>query len=187
MAAPSFRKVPLQRVYPRPPGPGSAAAAIVIAAAVAGCGGGKVSQLAPTRLVEGPGFSFRAPADWKVTASPRVAAAAQGEALVSVTVFPLLRPYRPALWQGARRELDGVAAKLAARQGGRVEEADSVRLAGLPGRRYEIRYLRQGERFRQRVIFLLRGRRELQLLCRWREDEGEPPACALLAESFRLR
>jgi len=174
-------------VYPQPPRPGRIAlAALAGALILGGCAGGGGEKRSEIQVVRGPGFRFSAPADWRVTVGRRQAAAERGaEALVSVTVFPLLRPYRPALWKRARGELDGVAGKLAAGLSGRVDSAGTVEIAGLPGRRYEISYAREGARLRQRIAFLLRGRTEYQLLCRWRQADGEPPACRLLAESFR--
>lgn len=179
--------VPQDRVYSQPPRPGRiAAAALAGALLLAGCGGG--AKPAQVQAVRGPGFSFSAPPDWQVTVTRRQAAVRQGpDGLVSVTVFPLLRPYRPALWRRVRDELDGVAEKLAASLRGRLQNAATVKIAGLPGRRYEISYAREGTRLRQRITFLLRGRTEYQLLCRFREAAGEPQACRLLAESFKPR
>lgn len=177
-------------MYPRLPRPGriAAAAAALLAALAAGCGGGGegAREEPPPTLVRGPGFRFLAPAGWKTSVSRRGAAAREdGEALVSVTVFPLLRPYRPALWKAVRGELDRVADRLAARLAGRVQARATVQVAGLPGRRYDLSYPGEGGRLRQRIVFLLRGRSEYQLLCRWREGAGRPAACDLLAESFR--
>ncbi len=174
-------------MYPRPPCPGriAAAAAALLAALAAGCGGGGGREEPPPTLVRGPGFRFLAPAGWETAIGRRRATARTGEALVSVTVFPLLRPYRPELWPAVRAELDRVADRLAARLAGRVEARATVEVAGLPGRQYEISYARDGRRLRQRIAFLLRRRTEYQLLCRWQEAAGPPAACDLLADSFR--
>ena len=106
---------------------------------------------------------------------------------MSVTTFPLVKPFRPRLWPQVARELDRLADRLSRQLGGMVEASGTVRIAGLPGRRYDISYSRGDARLRQRIVFLLRRRTEYQLLCRWRQDEAEPAACRLLVESFRLR
>ena len=105
---------------------------------------------------------------------------------MSVTVFRLLRPYRPALWPGVMGELDSVAKKLAGNLGGRVESSRTVRVGGLRARQYQIAYRSGGEAVVQRIAFALRARKEYQLLCRWQASEGVPAACPLLFETFRL-
>ena len=66
--------------------------------------------------------------------------------------------------------------------GGRVTTRDAARVAGHDARSYRIVY---GKRVDE-ITFVLDGRREYELLCRWRASEGEPGACVLLASSFRL-
>lgn len=138
--------------------------------------------------MRGPGFSFRAPRGWEPVRTPRSASAAPTEQdaaeLVSATVFPLAKRFRASLWPKVVGELDGVAADLASSLGGQVDGSETVRIAGLPGRRYEISYSRDGSDLRQRIAFLLRRRTEYQLLCRWRRSDGEPVACRLLEDSF---
>ena len=104
--------------------------------------------------------------------------------LVSVTVFNLVRPYRAALWSRAAGELDGVARTLAAGLSGHVDAARTVSVAGARARQYDLSYERNGAALRQRITFVLRGRREYQLLCRWAAASGEPAACRLLLASF---
>ncbi|MER3603378.1 MAG: hypothetical protein C4298_06205 [Thermus sp.] len=87
---------------------------------------------------------------------------------MSVTTFPLVKPFRPRLWPQVARELDRLADRLSRQLGGMVEASGTVRIAGLPGRRYDISYSRGDARLRQRIVFLLRRRTEYQLLCRWR-------------------
>jgi hypothetical protein len=87
-------------------------------------------------------------------------------------------------------ELDGVASRLAerlapdaARSPGRTQV-----IAGRRARVYDIVYTREGARRLERVAFVLNGRREYQLLCRWDSDDPEEgeEACMLLLSSFRL-
>jgi hypothetical protein len=96
-----------------------------------------------------------------------------GKSLVSVTTYALLKPYSAALFAAASKELDGVAAKLAAAAGSTLTEKQTVAVAG-----EKIRAYRFGE---SRIGFVLVGKREYQLLC-----EGTGSACDLLFKSFRL-
>jgi hypothetical protein len=96
-----------------------------------------------------------------------------GKSRVSVTTYTLQKPYSPALFGAAARELDGVAAKLAAAAGATLSEKQTVDVAGEKIRAYRFATTRIG--------FVLAGKREYQLLC---EDEGE--ACTLLFNSFTL-
>ena len=94
-----------------------------------------------------------------------------GSSRVSVTTYTLQKPYSPALFAAAAKELDGVAAKLAAAAGTSLSEKQTVDVAG-----EKIRVYRFGT---MRIGFVLRGKREYQLLC---DNPGD--ACALLFKSF---
>ena len=168
-------------------------AAAAFLAAAAGCGGGGGSGGTETQAgsgggsgqaVTGPGFSFRTPDDWKVTERPTSAEARADEStLVSVTVLPLLKPYRLALFPRVVTELDRVAATLATRLGGKVTSSKTVMVGGRQAREYEIEH----GGFVDRITFVLRGKRNFQLACRWRADDGEPAACGQLSSSFAFR
>lgn len=99
--------------------------------------------------------------------------------LASVNVYPLLRPVASRPWPKVVGELDGIA-----RQLGQVESRKTVKIAGIRGRRYDMAIAGDESPLRQRIVFLLRGRTEYQLLCRWRASDSEPPACDLLEQSF---
>lgn len=138
---------------------------------LAACGSGK--HAAQTQAVGGSGFSAEVPAAWRVTQTRSGIVARRGGALVSVTVFPLRRPYRPSQFDEAAAELDRVADKLAAQAGATVGERLTTTVADRRIRAY--RYART------RVGFVLAGRREYELLC-----VGQSDACALLFSSFAL-
>jgi hypothetical protein len=143
---------------------------------VAGCGGGDDDGL---QTVTGSGYRFQAPSDADVVRAGRSVTASDGEDAVSVTLFTLDRPYRPALWRRVRRELDGVTAALARKLGARVVERRDGRIGG---RRARIYRLAGASDRTSRLAFVLEGRREYQLLCR-----GEAPEpCERLLASFRL-
>ncbi len=166
--------------------------AALTAFVVAGCGGspsGEVEQT-PLQKVGGPGFTFSAPEDREIERTPRtvsVLPAEQGsEELESVTIFPLVKPYRPALWTQAAEELDGVAERLAKSLGGELQhEPRTVRRGGLRGRLYEIGYEREGVELRQRLTLLLSRRTEYQLLCRWEASTDAPEGCGILETTFK--
>ena len=165
-------------------------AALALLPAAAGCGGGgggssrTETNAASGQTVTGPGFSFQAPADWAVKTLATSAEARQGPStVVSVTILPLLKPYRLALFPRVAKELDRVAATYAANVKGSVASRRTVLVAGRKARRYEITH---GDLV-DRITFLLRGKRNFQLTCRWRGSDGEPPACDQFASTFAFR
>ncbi len=150
-------------------------------AIVAGCGGGGAT---PTpQSVSGEGYRFAAPAGWRVTHAAGMTSAGKGTELVSVTVFPLGRPFRPQLWEKTVPELDRVASQLAGRLGGHVTTLESGVLAGRRSRSYDIAFTRGGTDLVERIAFVFSGRREFQLLCRFAGDDS---ACKDFRTSFRL-
>jgi hypothetical protein len=152
--------------------------------ALVGCGGEGPGE----RVVTGTGYRFRAPAGWEVVRSAREVRVAEGEnsaAVVGVSRFRLLRAYRPALWSKVVRELDGVSGALARQQHGSVTDAKDVRISGTRARRYTVRYAVGGKKLVEELAFLLRGKTEYLLLCRY--EQGAPhDACDTLTSSFRL-
>jgi hypothetical protein len=161
-----------------------------------GCGGSasgtaELGEPVAMQTVNGPGFTFTAPDGREIARTPRSVSVLPAESgsqeLESVTIFRLVKPYRPALWPQAARELDGVAERLAESLGGELEQQpQTVRIGGLRGRRYVIGYERDGTPLRQRLTLLLSRRTEYQLLCRW-EAGGDPPeACMGLEASFKV-
>jgi hypothetical protein len=161
--------------------------------AVAGCGGTASVEVesATARTVSGPGFRFAVSQGRKIERTPRsvtVLPPQKGsEELESVTIFPLVKPYRPALWPQAAEELDGVAERLADSLGGELlGKPETVRRSGLRGRLYEIAYEREGVELRQRLTLLLTRRTEYQLLCRWDASGDMPEACTTLELTFSV-
>jgi hypothetical protein len=147
-----------------------------------GCGGGAVQQ---GYTVQGAGFTFVAPADWAVSRKDDEVQAAQGTRLISVTRFALLRRFRPALWDKVVPELDRAAAGVARQQQGTVSNPRNVTIAGQQARAYDIAYTREGRLLVERIAFVLRGKTEYLLLCRY-ERGGDTEACDRLLTSFRL-
>jgi hypothetical protein len=123
------------------------------------------------------------PQGWQVARRPNRIAARKGDALVSVTLFPLVKPYDPAKFAAAAKELDGVAATLAARAGGTLTERATTTVAGRKIRTYRYTY---GDT-ELRLGFVLDGMREYQLLCQAPAARNDPDgACTLLFDSFTV-
>lgn len=165
------------------PNPRKRAALGVALLLAAGCGGGGGAQTA--RVVDGDGFSFRAPAAWKVQRTGSELQVGQGRDLVSVTRYPLLRRFRPEQWAKIVPELDGAAAALARQQSGVVADKKTLPVAGQQARRYDVLYERDGKKLTERITFLLREKTEYLLLCRY-ERGGSTDACDRLLSSFAL-
>jgi hypothetical protein len=149
---------------------------------VSGCGGGGAQK---GSTVRGTGFTFVAPADWGVSRKGAEVQVAQGTQLISVTRFPLLRRFKPALWDKVVPELDRAAAALATQQQGAVSDPRTVTVAGQKARRYDVSYMGEGKELVERIAFVLRGKTEYLLLCRY-ERGGSTEACDGLLTSFRL-
>jgi hypothetical protein len=147
------------------------------------CGGSGGSTVEATREVRGDGFTVHVPGAWAVSgAGGGKVTARNGDRLVSVTSFRLLKPYDPGKFAAAAKELDGIAAKLAAQAGGNLTEKTTTTVDGRRVRAY--RYADGASRIH--VGFVLVGRREYQLVCRLPSDGADPDgACALLFDSFR--
>jgi hypothetical protein len=177
----SFRWIAC-RVVPAP-NPRKRAALGVVLLLAAGCGGS--GGALKGHVVEGEGFSFRAPAAWKVQRSGSELQVGQGTDLVSVTRYPLLRRFRPEQWAKVVPELDHAAAALARQQSGAVADAKTLTVAGQQARRYDVLYERDGKKLTERITFLLREKTEYLLLCRY-ERGASTDACDRLLSSFTL-
>jgi hypothetical protein len=151
----------------------------------AGCGGGQAAQ----KTVDGTGYTFSAPASWSVVRSQRQVQAVAGKGsleLVAVSRFPLLHMFRPELWGKVVGELDRAAEGIARQQRGSITEMKTVRISGLQARRYAFAYDLRGMKLVERLAFVLRGKTEYLLLCRY-EQRKQPDACDTLLRTFRLR
>jgi hypothetical protein len=165
--------------------------ALALLPALAACGGGGgTSGTEPNagsssgQAVAGSGFSFQAPEEWTVKVQPTAATARQGDStVVSVAVLPLVKPYRFALFSRVAKELDRVASTYAANLKGSVTSRRTVEVAGRQSREYEVAH----QDLVDRITFVLRGKRNYQLTCRWRSEDGEPAACDQLTATFAFR
>jgi hypothetical protein len=137
------------------------------------------------RVVQGQGFSFRAPAGWKVERRGSELLVGDGTDLVSVTRYPLVRRFRPGQWAKVMPELDRAAAALARQQSGATADARTITVGGQEARRYDVLYERDGKKLTERITFVLREKTEYLLLCRY-ERGASTDACDRLLRSFKL-
>jgi len=146
---------------------------------LAGCGG---SSAPKAQVVTGPGFSFEAPAGWQVERTSRRASATHDSELVQVATFPLLKPYRPALFGRVAKELTGRMDQVATQVKGIVSGSRTVTAAGIRSHSYDVQVGDHVEEY----TFVLRGMREVQLLCR-RSASSSDAVCKQLIAGFELR
>jgi hypothetical protein len=148
---------------------------------LAACGGSTKVTAPITQRVRGTGFTLQAPDGWRVSRTERVVTARKEAARISVSTFPLVKAYDPAIFARVAKELDGVARTLAERAGGTITESVTATVDGRKIRAY--RFAAKG--VHTRVGFVLQGKREYQLLCQ--APAGDPDgACALLFSSFSV-
>ena len=143
---------------------------------LSGCGGSSRPKVqVQWQTVTGPGFHFRAPKSWQVSAASGRTTAHQGAQFVQVATFPLARRYTSDLFAKVRTELDVRMAAVAKQANGTVA---GHRVATVDGSRSHVYDVRVGGRI-DRYTFLLRGKREFLLLC-----SAEAAVCDELAASF---
>jgi hypothetical protein len=129
--------------------------------------------------VRGHGFSFNAPGGWKVTTSPRTVLASHDSELVQVSTFPLIRAYSDALFTRVKAELDVRMQAVAKDAGGTVTGSRTVTAAGVRSHSYEVAAGKDVLEY----TFVLRGKREFELLCR-RPSSKSDGNCKTLLSSF---
>jgi hypothetical protein len=145
---------------------------------LAACGGSTQPEPVSARVVAGEGFTVSVPTGWTVRKTEKTLVAQRAGGLVSVTRYALLKPYVPAKFAAAAKELDGVAATLAERNGGKVTKRETVQVAGRKIRAYSL----DTSGTPMRIGFVLVGKTEYQLVC-----SGETrTACGLLFSTFAL-
>jgi len=129
--------------------------------------------------VSGPGFSFQAPAGWKVERARSRVSATHGSELVQVATFPLLKPYDATLFDRVARELRARMGQIAGQTNGRLTGERTVRADGIRSHAYDVTVGDQVDEY----TFVLAGKREYLLLCR-RSSARQADACVHLADSF---
>ena len=129
----------------------------------------------------GPGFRFTAPDGWKVTRTQNGVTVADDGSLVEVSTFPLARAYNDDLFAAVEKELKARMDTLARESGGTVAPGTPVTVAGIRSHSYRI----TSDGMVDDYVFVLRGKREYQLLCR-RKSSDSDDHCRLLLTSFHV-
>ncbi len=152
--------------------------ALVVAVCIlAGCGGSRETKFTS---VGGTGFRFEAPAGWQVKAVPRGVGASHDSEMVQVAAFPLVRVYDPALFNRVATELAVRMQEIAQQTGGKITKVETVAPGGIRSHSYRVEVGSHVDQY----TFVLRGKREYQLLCRRRSSSSDA-VCARLISSFR--
>jgi hypothetical protein len=99
--------------------------------------------------------------------------------LVQVSTFPLIRAYSDALFAKVKTELDVRMQAVAKDAGGAVTGSRTVTAAGLRSHSYEV----AAGKVVLEYTFVLRGKREFELLCR-RPSSKSDGNCAAVLTSF---
>jgi hypothetical protein len=148
---------------------------------VAGCGGsGAANVQRDWQSVHGPGFSFQAPAGWKVERAKARVAATHDSRLVQVATFPLLKPYRSRLFDDVARELQVRMREIAGQTNGTLSGGRTVSAGGIRSHAYDVEVGDHVDEY----TFVLDGMREYLLLCRRAKDDESSDACSRLTGSF---
>jgi hypothetical protein len=171
----SFRLVSTR--LPRPSGRSSAL--LLAAVILAGCGGSGAGK--PTQHLAGPGFRFDAPGGWSVTRGQGRVTAGSGQDLVQVVTFHLLKPYSQNLFAKVAKELQVRMTAVAGQTGGTLAGSQVVTTAGTRAHSYQVRAGKRVDDY----TFVLRGRREFQLLCRRDSPHGDG-VCRQLLQTFTI-
>ena len=103
------------------------------------------------------------------------ASASSADHRVQVATFPLVHAYTPALFARVRHELDGRMGAVAQQTGGSVTAHRVVSAGGVTSHSYDVRVGGHTDTY----TFVLRGKREYQLLC-----SADRAVCDELVTSF---
>jgi len=118
---------------------------------------------------------FEVPASWRVVGGKTGANASRDSQLVEVDTFPLAREYRPSLFEKVASELAIRMSGVAQKTGGTVAGHTVVEAGGIKSHSYDVRVGKRTDTY----TFVLRGKREYQLLC-----SADESVCEHLVSSF---
>jgi hypothetical protein len=156
---------------------------ILAVCGLAGCGGSRAAtSSAQSQTVRGTGFSFQAPAGWKVERAQNRVSVTHGSELVQVATFPLAKRYNDKLFVPVATELRSRMAEIARQTGGTLSDGRAVTADGVRSHAYDVT---AGSRVDE-YTFVFSGKREYLLLCRRKSSDGAD-FCARLVTSFARR
>lgn len=126
-------------------------------------------------MVQLSSYRFEVPSGWKSTVGKgRYEARSNGD-FVQAQAFPLVRAYSPALFAKVEPELALRMAAVAKQVGGTVSASRTVSPAGIKSHAYDLKVDGRTDTY----TFVLRDRRELQLIC-----SADASVCDHLIASF---
>ena len=140
-----------------------------------GCGGSGAQKAQSWQTVRVAAARFQVPASWRVVARKTAANASGNSQLVEVQTFPLVRTYRPALFEKVASELALRMSGVARKTGGTIAGHSVVTAGGIKSHSYEVRIGKRTDTY----TFVLRGKREYQLIC-----SADESVCEHLVASF---
>jgi hypothetical protein len=147
---------------------------------VAGCGGSSApKQQSQWQTVRGAGFTFEAPAGWKVEHAKSRVSATHGSELVQVSTFPLIKAYDAKLFGRVATELGARMQDIARQTGGKLSSSRTVTAGGVRSHSYDVTAGNQVDEY----TFVFSGKREYLLLCRRMSSDGAD-FCSRLVTSF---
>jgi len=161
------------------------AALILALCGLAGCGGSSAAtKTLHWQTARGSGFTFEAPAGWKVDRAKNRVSVTKGSQLVQISTFPLAKPYNDQLFAPVAKELRSRMSEIARQTGGTLTTLPSVTADGVRSHAYQVTAGDQVDEY----VFVLSGMREYLLLCRRTSAKsGESEFCGRLVTSFARR
>ena len=147
---------------------------------LAGCGGSSAPKV-QWQTVHGPGYRFEAPLGWKIATRAGMTTASLDSELEQVATFPLVHRYSPALFTKVEPELATTMGNVAKKTAGTVTGHRVVTAAGIKSHAYDVTVGDHVDEY----TFVLRGKREYQLLCR-RKSSDKQSFCEQLVASFAV-
>jgi hypothetical protein len=150
---------------------------------LAGCGGSSAATPKEEwQTIAGTGFTFRAPAGWKVEHAKNRVSATAGSELVQVATFPLIKAYDDKLFGRVATELRSRMQDIARQTSGTLSGRRTVTTDGVRSHAYDVAAGTQVDEY----TFVLAGKREYLLLCRRTSSDGTG-FCTQLVTSFARR
>jgi hypothetical protein len=152
---------------------------------LAGCGGSSVATKSlQWQTVGGSGFTFEAPAGWKVERAKNRVTVTKGSQLVQISTFPLAKAYDDQLFAPVAKELRSRMDEVARQTGGKLSILPAVTADGVRSHAYDVTAGEQVDEY----VFVLSGLREHLLLCRRTSSKPDGSAfCGRLVTSFVRR
>jgi hypothetical protein len=158
------------------------AALILALCGLAGCGGSSAATKSlQWQTARGSGFTFEAPAGWKVERAQNRVSVTKGSQLVQISTFPLAKPYSDKLFAPVATELRSRMGEIARQTGGTLTSLPAVTADRVRSHAYQVTAGDQVDEY----VFVLSGKREYLLLCRRTSASSDGSEfCGRLVTSF---